>query len=157
MFEFLFCSITIKVLTRYIFVLIGLYRATNVLKHYRGFTMPSGKKFDSWVERLFDHPSFKCTCSTEELYIDSYERWVIYIFLLFSDHVYDEYSAMLSIDPTLAKLRTLSILGEGFPEMFIIVCFQSTQGANAINSGRGLPCSIKVVRICNTTVIVSSL
>ncbi|KAF8227620.1 hypothetical protein L208DRAFT_1405106 [Tricholoma matsutake] len=58
-------------------VMVGpwLYRANNVLKHYRGFTMPSGKKFDSWVERLFDHPSFKCTCSTEELYIDSYERY----------------------------------------------------------------------------------
>jgi len=58
-------------------VMVGpwLYRASNVLKHYRGFTMPSGKKFDAWVERLFNHPSFKGTCSTEQLYLDSYERY----------------------------------------------------------------------------------
>jgi len=58
-------------------VMVGpwLYRANNVLKHYRGFTMPSGKKFDAWVERLFNHPAFKSTCSTEELYLDSYERY----------------------------------------------------------------------------------
>lgn len=61
-----------------IFYLVGLYRASNVLKHYRGFMMPTGKKFDAWVERLFNHPSFKGTCSTEQLYLDSYERWVMF-------------------------------------------------------------------------------
>jgi hypothetical protein len=43
--------------------------------------MPSGKKFDAWIERLFDHPAFKSTCSTEELYLDSYERWVLVLVL----------------------------------------------------------------------------
>jgi hypothetical protein len=75
--------------------------------------MPSGKKFDAWVERLFNHPAFKGTCSTEELYIDSYERWVIF---LFSRHVSHECTGMLSIDPILAKLRMPSILGEDFLE-----------------------------------------
>ncbi|KAK7062138.1 glutathione transferase [Favolaschia claudopus] len=52
-----------------------LFRATNVLKHYRGFEMPNGNKFDAWISRLFAHPAFKATCSTEELYLDSYERY----------------------------------------------------------------------------------
>ncbi|TFY50346.1 hypothetical protein EVG20_g11571 [Dentipellis fragilis] len=51
-----------------------VFRATNVLKHYRGFEMPSGPKFDAWLKRLFEHPAFKSTCSTEQLYLDSYER-----------------------------------------------------------------------------------
>ncbi|KAH7921168.1 glutathione S-transferase [Leucogyrophana mollusca] len=52
-----------------------IFRATNVLKHYRGFEMPSGTKFHAWLGRLFEHPAFKKTCSTEELYLDSYERY----------------------------------------------------------------------------------
>lgn len=52
----------------------GMFRATNVLKHYRGFEMPRGKKFQAWLTRLFEHPAFKKTCSTEQLYLDSYER-----------------------------------------------------------------------------------
>jgi hypothetical protein len=52
----------------------GIFRATNVLKHYRGFEMPRGAKFEAWLERLFEHPAFKKTCSDEELYLDSYER-----------------------------------------------------------------------------------
>ncbi|KAG6840094.1 hypothetical protein C0991_008992 [Blastosporella zonata] len=51
-----------------------IFRATNVLKHYRGFALPSGPKTEAYVKRLFAHPAFKATCSTEELYIDSYER-----------------------------------------------------------------------------------
>ena len=38
--------------------------------------MPHGERFDGWLERLFEHPSFKATCSTEQLYLDSYERSV---------------------------------------------------------------------------------
>lgn len=55
---------------------VGLFRASNVLKHYRGFTLPKGPKFDDYIQRLFEHPAFKRTCSTEELYLDSYERLV---------------------------------------------------------------------------------
>jgi len=58
-------------------VMVGpwIFRATNALKHYRGFEMPQGKKFEAWLARLFEHPAFKKTCSTEELYLDSYERY----------------------------------------------------------------------------------
>ncbi|KAG0692412.1 hypothetical protein DFH29DRAFT_817595, partial [Suillus ampliporus] len=53
----------------------GIFRATNVLKHYREFEMPRETKFEAWLERLFEHLSFKKTCSCEELYLDSYERY----------------------------------------------------------------------------------
>ncbi|KAJ7599879.1 thioredoxin-like protein [Mycena floridula] len=52
-----------------------LFRATNVLKHYRGFTLPSGTKFNGYMKRLLSHPVFKRTCSTDQLYLDSYERY----------------------------------------------------------------------------------
>jgi len=52
-----------------------LFRATNVLKHYRGFEFPPSEKFKAYLDRLFNHPVFKKTCCTEELYLDSYERY----------------------------------------------------------------------------------
>ncbi|THH19641.1 hypothetical protein EW146_g1573 [Bondarzewia mesenterica] len=52
-----------------------LFRATNVLKHYRAFELPQGEKFTAWLDRLFKHPAFEKTCSTEDLYLDSYERY----------------------------------------------------------------------------------
>ncbi|KIM53095.1 hypothetical protein SCLCIDRAFT_1223192 [Scleroderma citrinum Foug A] len=52
-----------------------IFRATNVLKHYRGLEPPQGPKFSAWLARVLEHPSFKCTCSTEQLYLDSYERY----------------------------------------------------------------------------------
>ena len=52
----------------------GLFRASNVLKHYRAFELPTDPKLHAWLNRLFGHPSFKATCSTERLYLDSYER-----------------------------------------------------------------------------------
>ncbi|KAI5826203.1 glutathione S-transferase, partial [Schizophyllum commune Tattone D] len=52
-----------------------IFRASIVLKHYRGFTMPEGEKFTAWTQRLFEHPVFKSTCSTEDLYLESYERY----------------------------------------------------------------------------------
>ncbi|KAI0674106.1 glutathione S-transferase C-terminal-like protein [Trametes maxima] len=52
-----------------------LFRATNVLKHYRGFVLPKGEQFRAYLERVFGHPAFKRTCSTEQLYLDSYERY----------------------------------------------------------------------------------
>ncbi|KAI0319154.1 glutathione S-transferase [Amylostereum chailletii] len=58
-------------------VMVGpwLYRANIVLKHYRGFEMPTGTKFNAWTRRLFEHLAFRKTCSTDELYLDSYERY----------------------------------------------------------------------------------
>ncbi|KAM6496430.1 Glutathione S-transferase, N-terminal domain containing protein [Amanita muscaria] len=52
-----------------------ILRATNALKHYRGFELPTGDKFDAWVHRLFNNPSVKATCSTDQLYINAYERY----------------------------------------------------------------------------------
>ncbi|KAI0764797.1 glutathione S-transferase C-terminal-like protein [Fomes fomentarius] len=52
-----------------------IFRATNVLKHYRGFVLPEGERFLAYVERLLGHPAVKRTSSTEQLYLDSYERY----------------------------------------------------------------------------------
>ncbi|KAG5726609.1 hypothetical protein E4T56_gene5584 [Termitomyces sp. T112] len=49
--------------------------ASNVLKHYRGFQLSSGPRTQAYFARLFAHPVFKATCSTEELYIDNDERY----------------------------------------------------------------------------------
>ena len=42
--------------------------------HYRGFEMPKNERFNGWLTRLFEHPAFKATSSSEQLYLDSYER-----------------------------------------------------------------------------------
>ncbi|KZT66579.1 glutathione S-transferase [Daedalea quercina L-15889] len=52
-----------------------LFRSTNVLVHYRGFAVPEGPQFRAYLGRLLNYPAFKRTCSAEELYIDSYERY----------------------------------------------------------------------------------
>lgn len=52
-----------------------LFRSTNVLVHYRGFVVPQGPRFRTYLDRLLNHPAVKRTCSSEELYIDSYERY----------------------------------------------------------------------------------
>ncbi|EKM56907.1 uncharacterized protein PHACADRAFT_91404 [Phanerochaete carnosa HHB-10118-sp] len=52
-----------------------LFRATNVLPHYRGFMMPEGAKFRAYIDRLVNYPAFRRTCSTEGLYLESYERY----------------------------------------------------------------------------------
>ncbi|KAF8590762.1 glutathione S-transferase [Ramaria rubella] len=52
-----------------------LFRATNVLKYYRGFEFPPSSKFKAYLERLLQHPDVQKTCSTEQLYLDSYERY----------------------------------------------------------------------------------
>ncbi|KAF8122531.1 hypothetical protein EV363DRAFT_1404749 [Boletus edulis] len=57
-----------------------MFRADKVLKDYRRFEMPEGAKLTAWLKRLFEHPAFKRTCSTDELYLDSYERQVPYAF-----------------------------------------------------------------------------
>ncbi|KAJ6561544.1 hypothetical protein DFH09DRAFT_1247716 [Mycena vulgaris] len=44
--------------------LLGLFRASN---------FPPGST--AYLDRLFNHPAFNATCSTEELYFDSYQRY----------------------------------------------------------------------------------
>ena len=88
----------------------GMFRANIVLKHYRGFEMPEGAKFNAWLHRLFEHPAFKSTCSTDELYLDSYERRArsrpLCLFMLLIRP-----AGMPSTDRTLAKSRMRSTLG----------------------------------------------
>ncbi|KAL5521530.1 hypothetical protein ACEPAF_2278 [Sanghuangporus sanghuang] len=52
-----------------------LFRATNVLKHYRAFELPPSDRFKRWLARIFSHSAFRATASAEELYLDSYERY----------------------------------------------------------------------------------
>jgi len=52
-----------------------LFRASNVLKHYRAFELPPHPKLHAWLNRLVAHSAFRATCSTEKLYLDSYERY----------------------------------------------------------------------------------
>lgn len=51
------------------------FRATNVLRHFRGFeieqAMKEGGRYHQWQKAVFGHPAFKATTSTEELYLDS--------------------------------------------------------------------------------------
>ena len=101
--------------------ILGLFRATNVLKHYRGFSFPPSKKFDGYLNKLLQHPAFRATCSTEQLYLDSYERYVlklvcmcqVLIFLLVFLHVRP---AMLSIVRIQAKSRMQSTEVEVCPD-----------------------------------------
>ncbi|EMD31932.1 hypothetical protein CERSUDRAFT_88563 [Gelatoporia subvermispora B] len=52
-----------------------LFRATNVLVHYRGFVPLEGGRYRAYLDRLLSHPAVRGTSSTDELYIDSYERY----------------------------------------------------------------------------------
>lgn len=73
-----------------------IFRSTNVLTHYRGFEVPKGERFQTYLKRLLDTPAVRDTCSDEQLYLDSYTRYA-----------------------------------ENRPH--------TSQVANAVNSGRGLP------------------
>src|ERR1700722_437635 len=109
----------------------GLFRATNVLKHYRGFALPTGERFRDWQERLLAHPAFRATCSTEELYIDSYERYVLcvdthtHLRTLIDMHI---------IGRTRAWLRMLSMLGEVCLETKEIYVYATVAGGTEVNS-----------------------
>ena len=51
-------------------------RMRKVLKPYRGWPDPEpGSRWGSWVEAIETDPSVKATTSTDELYMDSYERY----------------------------------------------------------------------------------
>ena len=92
----------------------GMYRAQVVLKYYRGFDLPQGENFNSWLKRLFEHRAFVATCSDKELYIDSYERWDRSFYVL-----------QCIIDPEYSR--------------YAFNRPNTSQVANAINTGRGLP------------------
>lgn len=55
-------------------MILGIFRAEVVLKHYRGYEFAPGERVTKYVERVIQHPAFKATCSDTQLYYDSYER-----------------------------------------------------------------------------------
>lgn len=89
-----------------------------MLKHYRGFDFPSSSaQFKAYLARLFDHPAFKATCSTEQLYLDSYERCVFLYFLLIMKQGAESCNVLAGMrltDRIRARSRRLSIAGGAY-------------------------------------------
>lgn len=56
-----------------------IFRANTVLRHYRGLQLEKviekEGRFSKWMEATLQHPSFKATTSTDDLYLDSYARY----------------------------------------------------------------------------------
>lgn len=51
-------------------------RCSRVLKHYRGWPDPEpGSRWGRWVDAIENNEHVKATTSTNDLYIDSYERY----------------------------------------------------------------------------------
>lgn len=51
-------------------------RLRKVLQPYRGWPEPEeGSRWAKWVQAIEEHPASKATMSTDELYLDSYERY----------------------------------------------------------------------------------
>lgn len=51
-------------------------RLKKVLKPYRNWPDPeAGSRWAKWVEAIEGNPHVKATTSTDELYLDSYERY----------------------------------------------------------------------------------
>lgn len=51
-------------------------RLGKVLKPYRGWPEPDdGSRWGAWVKAIEGHPAVVATTSTDELYLDSYERY----------------------------------------------------------------------------------
>ena len=53
-----------------------MLRLTKVLKHYRGWPDPTpGTRWSLWMEAVSTNEHVKNTTSSDDLYIDSYERY----------------------------------------------------------------------------------
>lgn len=93
-----------------------IIRLSRVLKPYRGWTEPAmGSRLGRWIQAIEDNEHVVATTSSDELYLESYQR----------------YSGESSISSkNKALLNELTIV-ENRPN--------TSQLANAINSGRGLP------------------
>ncbi|KAL4072251.1 hypothetical protein J3A83DRAFT_3001917 [Scleroderma citrinum] len=50
-----------------------IFRATNVLKDCHEFELAQEPGFCAWRTKLIEHPAFKCTRSTQQVYLDGYE------------------------------------------------------------------------------------
>lgn len=90
-----------------------IIRLRRVLKPYRGWPDPeAGSRWGAWVDAIENDPHVAGTTSDDGLYLDSYERYA------------GKYSYPVQADEALTPL-------ENRPN--------TSQLANAINSGRGLP------------------
>ena len=53
-----------------------ILRLKRVLKPYRGWPEPEeGSRWARWIEAIENHPDVKATTSTDELYLENYERY----------------------------------------------------------------------------------
>ena len=53
-----------------------ILRLSRALKPYRGWPDPeAGSRWATWVKAIEDNEHIKATVSTDELYLDSYERY----------------------------------------------------------------------------------
>lgn len=90
---------------------LGLLRSTNVLKQYRNFAFPANDKFSGWIKRLFEHPSFAATCSTDDLYLDSYRRCVSIVFFSTVVSYFINYVKAITKDTVADHSRIRGLLG----------------------------------------------
>lgn len=98
-------------------------RLDKVLKPYRGWPdAEPGSRFGKWVKAIEDNEFVRATTSTDELYLDSYERYAGELFPR-----YDEVGDF-------TKLAVENRPG-------------TSQVADAVNSGNGLPWSAIVMRV----------
>ena len=95
-----------------------IIRLSRVLKPYRGWTEPTmGSRLDRWIQAIEDNEHVVATTSSDELYLESYQR----------------YSGESTFSQCLVRINVANRLAsiENRPN--------TSQLANAINSGRGLP------------------
>ncbi|KAL8712201.1 MAG: hypothetical protein Q9225_006991 [Loekoesia sp. 1 TL-2023] len=91
-------------------------RMRKVLTPYRGWPQPeAGSRWASWVDAIENNPDVKATTSTDDLYLDSYER----------------YAGEQTLSPGEHPRTLLIHEAENRPD--------TSQVANAVNEGRGLP------------------
>ena len=90
-------------------------RMRKVLKPYRGWPDPEpGTRWAAWVEAIERDPGVKATTSSDDLYLDSYERY-----------------AGKAPSTVFSRVKLITAITENRPD--------TSQLANAVNSGRGLP------------------
>lgn len=89
----------------------------RVLGPYRGWPLPEeGSRWASWVDAIEENEGVKSTTSTDDLYLDSYERYA---------------GNLLSYSEAYSVSKTLTFTSENRPD--------TSQLAKAVNSGMGLP------------------
>lgn len=91
-----------------------LLRMTRVLKPYRGWPDPEeGSRWARWVDAVENHTDVKATTSTDDLYLDSYERYAG-MMRLRPLAAYELLTSTQRTGPTPAKWRMQSTLAEGY-------------------------------------------